>query len=187
MMKQVQLFLSQEDEVALSAALLGVRPELVFVDGSRWETSTPALASSIANCKSFYTFLWDQSIVKSLSSGARSDGQFDGPRAGFVIEISRSRMQDNLMLAGRIAVSIGGSDARLVSDMKAFYADVWKVLKKMTNQPIAAVDPETGTIIRTPVPEFRAGDHAIAWASSDPAHFFRGRSTQTFFKPAAPR
>jgi hypothetical protein len=158
----------------------------VFVDGSRWDTPVPVLASSIATCTSPFVALWDQGIVASLPFYARKDGKFEGPMTGCVVEINRSTMRDNLMLSGRIAQSIGGPDVQLVGAMRQFVADIWKVLKAMTKHPIVAVNPDAGNVTRDPVPEFRAGDHATAWASSDPNHYFRDRSTQNFFKPKRP-
>jgi len=186
MNQQIQLFLSTDDEVALSSALLAVRPRTVFVDGNRWDTPVPVLASSIATCSSWRTFLWDQSIVASLAFYARNDGQFEGPMTACVVEITRSTMQGNLMLSGRIAQSLGGPDAQLVADMHKFVADIWKALKKMTSHPIVGVNPETGEVTRERVTDYRAGDHAIAWASSAPGHFMRARSTQHFYKPKIP-
>jgi len=186
MNKQIQLFLSADDEVALSSALQTARPRLVFVDGNRWETPIPVLASSIATCTSWRTFLWDQGIVASLPFYARKDGKFEGPMTACVVEITRSTMEGNLMLSGRIAPSLGGPDAKLVGDMKSFVADIWKVLKKMTSHPIVAVNPDTGEVLRDPVPEYRAGDHAITWAASASDHYLRDRSTQNFFRPKTP-
>lgn len=183
MNKQIQLFLSADDEVELSSALQAMRPQLVFVDGNRWETPTPVLASSISACTSWRTFLWDQGIVESLPFYARKDGKFEGPMTACVVEITRSSMEGNLILSGRITQSLGGPDAKLVADMKKFVADIWKVLKKMTSHPIVAVNPESGEVLRDSVPEYRAGDHAIAWASSVSDHYFRDRSTKNFFKP----
>lgn len=186
MNKQIQLFLSTDDEAALSSALKAVRPHIVFVDDSVWATPSPVLASSIASCRSPFVFLWDQSIIPSLPFFVRKDGQFEGPQNACVVEITRSRMKGDLMLSGRIAQSLGGPDAKLVADMKKFVVDIWKVLKRMTSHPIVAVNPETGEVLRDPVSEYHAGDHAIAWASSVPDHYFRDRSTQNFFKPKTP-
>ena len=185
MIKQTQLFLSADDEVALSSALLVVRPRLAFVDDSRWDTPAPVLASSIATCKSKWVFLWDQSIIAPFLGLPRKDGKFDGPAAGWVIEVTRSTMQGDLMLSGRIAASTGVPDKQIMAAMDAFVADVWKVLKKAT-QPVVAVDPQTANVINDSVPEFRAGHGAAAWALSAPEHYFRSYSTQHFFKPKTP-
>ena len=85
MTRQIQCFLSAEDEVAFSIALLVVRPRLVFVDGNRWETRAPLLASSIATCTSWWVFLWDQGIVESLPFHTRKDAKFEGSTAGLVV------------------------------------------------------------------------------------------------------
>lgn len=187
MIKQVQLFLSLEDEEAFSSAVRAVRPRMVVVDDSRWSTASPPIVSSIAACSSGFAFLWDQGIVERLPFLAREDGGFEGPQTGVVIEFSRSRWKDNVLLSGRLAVSVStGVSGRLVAEaMGQFALDVWKAMKAIT-APVMAVDPSSGSVLREKVTEYRAGHHAIAWANSSADHLFRDRSVlKVFFKPKA--
>jgi hypothetical protein len=185
MIKQTQLFLAIDDEEAFSSAVRVIRPCLAVVDDSRWSTSAPPIVPSIAACSSGFAFLWDQGIVERLPVLARDDGRFEGPQAGVVIEVSRSRRIDNLLLSGRLAVSVstGVSGKRVAEAMEQFAADVWKVMKAVT-APVVTVDPSTGSVVRERVSEYRAGHHAVAWANTGVDHFFRDRSVQVFFKPA---
>lgn len=184
MIKQIQLFLSVEDEAAFSKAVKNVRPQMVVVDDSRWCKPVPPVVESIAACSSAFAFLWDQGIVERLPFLARDDGKFDGPQAGLVLAVWRSRRSENVLLSGRLAISTGISDKRIAAAMDQFAADVWKVMKQVT-APVVAVDPSNGSVVRDKVPEYRAGLHAIAWANASTDHFFRDRSVlQAFFKPA---
>jgi len=183
MIKQTQLFLSAEDEPVFSDAIRAVRPQLAVVDGSRWRTRTPPVVSSISACSSTRAFLWDREIVERLPSFPREDDEFEGPATGVVLELTRSRRKENLLLSGRLAASTGVQDKRVAAAMDQFAADVWKVMKAVT-APVVAVDPSTGAIVRDRVPEYRAGHHAVAWANASAAHLFRDRSVlQVFFKP----
>lgn len=182
MIKQIQLFLSVEDEEAFTDAVRVVRPCLMVVDDSRWSTATPPIVSSIAACSSAFAFLWDQGITERLPSLAREDGKFDGPQAGLVLAIWRSKRLEDVLLSGRLAVSTGVSDKRVAAAMDRFAADVWKVMKAIT-APVVAVNPSNGAIVRDKVSEYRAGHHAVAWANASTDRFFRDRSVQVFFKP----
>ena len=162
MIKQIQLFLLADDEAAFSAALLNARPRLVFVDGARWNTSNPPLVESVSTCTSWWSFLWDTSVVESLPVYVRKDGKFEGPTAGLVIELTRSALQGGALLSGRLAASTDVADKKVAQAMDRFADDVWKVMKAVT-QAVIAVDPQTGKVIRDKVPEYRAGHHAAAW------------------------
>jgi hypothetical protein len=141
MKQQMQLFLSAEDETVLSNSLFNFRPELAYLDGNRWISSTPKVVTSINNCTSSHAYLWDRSIIPKLPYFSRDDRQFEGPQSGCVLEIRRSRIQGNLMLAGRFAQSVENSDPLVIKAMHVFVADVWKLLKSVTKHPLVAVDP----------------------------------------------
>jgi hypothetical protein len=184
MIKQIQLFLSIEDEAALSQALLAARPRIAFVDGARWGTSVPPLAPSIAECKAARVALWDRDVVQILPYFARQDGQFEGPMTGVVLELARSVSQEPLLLSGRLSASTGGPNNQLTTAMDKFAADAWKIMKSNT-QPVVAVEPGSAAVVREKVTEYRAGHHAAAWALRSSHHYFRDRSVQVFFKPKA--
>jgi hypothetical protein len=184
MKKQVQLFLINDDEAALLDAIRAKRPRVVVVDGSRWATRDPPVALSIASCASPSVFLWDQGIVERLPVGPRGDVEFEGPRTGVVVEVTRTRHIGNVLLSGRLAVSTGVGDKPVSAAMNAFTADVWAAMRKIT-APVVAIDRESGAVTRERVTEYRAGHHAVAWANAAADHLFRDRSVlQVFFKPA---
>jgi hypothetical protein len=182
MIKQVQLFLSLEDEATLSQALLAARPRVAFVDGARWSTFVPPLAPSISECKSMRVALWDRDVVQTLPYFARKDGQFEGPMTAVVLELARSILQEELILSGRLSASTGGSDIQLTAAMDKFASDAWKIMKSIT-QSVVAIDPGSAAVVREKVTEYRAGHHAAAWALKAQQHYFRDRSVQVFFKP----
>jgi hypothetical protein len=166
MPKQIQTFLTSVDEMEFTRLLRKLRPNLTFIDGGRWEKPTPPVQDSIQDCTNHFVFLWDREIIAELPCFARNDGKYDGPRNGVVIELQRSKLVERLLLAGRVAQSIGHDDPHVVELTKKFAADVWSILKGMTKQAIAAVDLETGKLRENKISEFRAGDDAISWANS---------------------
>jgi hypothetical protein len=184
MKEQVQLFLSVEDEIALSEALRQLRPQMHFLDGNRWPTAKPVTASSIDKCATNYAYLWDSSIVKDLPYLLREDGQCEGPQSGCVLEIWRSRPSDNLLLAGRFAQCVAHADPAVEASLHRLARDVWDVIKRMTKQPLVVVDPTTFQVIQTRVSNYRAGDGAIAWARRSPKNLLSTHIVNAFFKPA---
>jgi hypothetical protein len=155
----------------------------MFIDGGRWESPVPPLCDSIQDCKDNFVFLWDKEIISKLPYFARSDGKFEGPRAGVVIELQRSILLERLLLAGRIAQSVGHPDAQVVEATKKFAADIWSVLKSMTLQPLAALNLATGELRENRITEFRAGDDAINWAKSKDNNYLSTATRHVFFKP----
>jgi len=183
MKEQVQLFLTIEDEIALSNRLCELRPGVLILDGNRWDSTVPKIARSIDKCETNYAYLWDKNILSELPYFSRGDGQFEGPQTGCVFEIWRSRLRENLLLAGRFAQCIGHTDPLVVAAMYRFADDVWKLLKKMTKHPLVAVDPISLQVVRDPVPEYRAGDGAIEWALKSPKNLLATHTVNVFFKP----
>lgn len=183
MKEQVQLFLSIEDEIALSKSLCVLRPGVSFLDGNRWDSTVPKTATSIDKCATNYAYLWDKNILSELPYFSRGDGQFEGPQTGCVLEIWRSRLRDNLLLAGRFAQCVGHANPLVAVAMKGFADDVWNLIKKMSKHRLVAVNPVTLEIVRDRVPEYRAGDGAIAWASKAPKNLLATHTANAFFKP----
>jgi hypothetical protein len=183
MSKQIQTFFTLSDEMEFTKLLRQKRPHLVFVDGGRWSTPIPPVSEAIPDCKDHFVFLWDREIIAELPYFLRDDGKCDGPRSGTVIEFQRSKLLDRLLLAGRLAESIGHADPRIVELMKKFAADVWSILKQMTKQPIAIIDIETGTQREEKITEFRAADDAIKWANSSEKNYLSSYTRNVFFKP----
>jgi hypothetical protein len=183
MREQVQLFLSRQDELLLSERLLALRPEVTFVDGTHWSSTEPPIKQSIAECQTNYAFLWDRSIVSTLPYLKRTDGVVEGPPNGCVIEIWRSRLDGNLMLAGRFAQSLGHPDPEVVKRLQAFAEDVWSLLKSMTRQPLVEVDSISHAVLIERVTDYRAGDGAIAWVREAEKNLLATHIRNRFFKP----
>jgi hypothetical protein len=183
MKKQVQLLFTEKDEDTLTANLLRVCPSIRFINGNIWPTPTPLTVPKISDCNSGFAILWDPNIIPILPFFARSDGRFAGPQTSCVVEIQRSMMRENLLLAGRIAQNIKYNNAEVENLLHQFVAKIWNVVKKMSMQSLIAVDPITLEVQRNSVPEYRAGDDAIAWAASAPKNLLATHIRNGFFKP----
>lgn len=179
MNKQIQILFLASDEQRFSDHLRKLRPRVAFVDSNVWDQPEPALVDSIENCSSGLCYLWDRDVVKNLPRMQRKDGKFEGPIAGVVVQIVRSRLMDDVLLSGRIAVGTDADDKA----MKAFVADVWKALRFVVDGPLVSINPTTGVVVRKVVKEYLVGLDAAKWALADERHLLRDRSVQVFFSP----
>ena len=168
--RQVQLFLTPQDEDALLTAVRSAVRAVELVDGQRWTTADPPVKTSVSSCQSSDVYLWNRSIVPQLPYVRRPGGGFQGPTSGVVIQWLRCRTSDSTLLSGRLA--IGTSDPQVMR-----FADlVWKVLRGFAKTDLV-------TLAGDPAPEFRVGPDARQWLGSSPANRLRERSTETYFVP----
>lgn len=177
MKKQTQIFMLPADEASFSRALLEIRPALQLIDDNVWDRPQPTLVESIEQCRTSFCFLWDKGIC-DLPIGKRSDGRFEGPIAGVVVQVVRSRLVGNQLYSGRIAAGINDSSVA----MGKFVKDVWKALRSVVGARPSVIDVDTGEVIRSGVTEYQLGRHAERWAQ-DPLNKLRDRSSQIFFAP----
>ena len=183
--KQMQLFLVPEDEREISEAVRALRPKVTFLDDNIWPGIEPLSARSISECQSRLVYLWDQGLVAQLPTITRPDGRLEGPVAGPVIQIVRSRQEGGVLLSGRVAAGTGGMEADLESSVRAFIADVWSVVRRATPGTLSSVDGRSGRVIHRTVKEYRAGRHAVKWIEESVGRAFKDRSTPNYYRPAA--
>ena len=168
--RQTQLFMASEDEDVFLTSVRSNIHEVELVDGQRWSTPQPPLASSASRCKSNDVYLWNRSLVPHLPSLPRPGGGFQGPTSGIVIQWIRCRRDRNVLLSGRMA--IGTSDQIIIR-----FADaVWKLLELYTLADLVTQDGESA-------PEFRIGPNAHEWITSNRVNRLRERSSETYFLP----
>jgi len=179
MNKQIQILFLASDEQRFSDHLRKLRSSVAFVDSNVWDQSEPALVDSVENCSSGLCYLWDRDVVKNLPRIQRKDGKFEGPIAGVVVQIVRSRLINDCLLSGRIAVGTDAADKA----MNFFVADVWKALRLAAGGPLVSINPKTGVVIKEIIKEYLVGLDAAKWASMDERHLLRDRSVQVFFRP----
>lgn len=188
MTKQIQLFMTIEDERAISDAIRALVPQAAFVDGALWPTADPPLRNTIADCRESQGFVWNRAIYPTLPSAPRN-GAFDGPRAGPVIEFTRSRVIsadaaerryfDSAMVSGRIAWG-GSNEYPGFELMRDFVSQVWKAIRRMSPTKLAVVSPDR-KIIDTSVRAYVAGPGAVSWWQASPHRVLRDRANTTLY------
>lgn len=161
--KQLQLFLTERDETALSRCLVDAVPGITFLNDNVWPEH-PDCRNAIEECKSGRVYLY-LGLLEELPTGTRKDGQLEGPIAGCVIQILRPRWIDGVLLSGRVAVGYFEGDTH----MKDFVSVVWKCVKKLGKvgvvRPDGRIDKNylvgEDTQTRVEKGEFTIADRAI--------------------------
>jgi hypothetical protein len=140
MKKQVQLFLSLEDEIRWSRILKMSISNIKFLNDNVW-TGPPDERQGIENCLSGRVYLFDGEL-ESLPTIVRRTGEIEGPISGCVVQVIRpALLEDNTLLSGRVAAGFETNDAR----MKALIAKIWESLKTLGSMGVLRPDGEIDT------------------------------------------
>ena len=122
--RQLQLFLTPEDEAVLSSQFLSAIPDLIFLDDSVWPVH-PVQRPAIQDCVSGFSYLYPGDI-DALPRITRKDGQMEGPISGCVVQFWRPTLKGTEMRSGRIASGIESNDAR----MSGIVNTLFKIVRK---------------------------------------------------------
>ncbi|MEI8045219.1 MAG: hypothetical protein WCL11_27655 [Verrucomicrobiota bacterium] len=125
MKKQLQLFLSREDESAFTALLKESVPRVVFLNDNVWP-GAPDTRESIEECTSGRVYLFE-GPPELLPTARRRTGELEGPTSGCVVQVLRPLLKEGVLLSGRVAV--GFDDGNYT--MKLFASRVWKCTKQL--------------------------------------------------------
>jgi hypothetical protein len=142
--RQVQLFMTKQDEDDFFSAVRFAVPSIEVIDGQMWPTYSPPLKPSVSSCASNDVYLWSRATIPQLPSAPRPGGGYQGPTSGVVIQWLRNRFAETTILSGRLAV--GTSQPKI-----AEFADrVWSVLRRTTTTDLV-------TLADDPAPDFKLG------------------------------
>jgi hypothetical protein len=124
MQRQLQLFLSRQDESDFSRLLIKQFPGILFLNDNVWSIS-PDCRAGIEECDSNRVYLYNGTIetLPILRAGDR----LTGPVSGCVIQILRCRNRGGALLSGSVAVGFDKDDEK----MRRFVKGVWKCLKRV--------------------------------------------------------
>jgi hypothetical protein len=125
MTRQLQLFLTYQDEAELSRLLRNEFPGIIFLNDNVWPHSVDC-RDGIEQCDTGRVYLHIGEPT-ALPTMRRKDGSLEGPVAGCVIQILRSKKEDGVLLSGRIAAGIDDADEK----MRDFVLRTWKCVKKL--------------------------------------------------------
>jgi hypothetical protein len=172
------------DELAFSEGIRREFPSAMFIDDMIWETDKPPAKDSITACESKFVYIWDPTIYPVLPFESRPDGRFQGPQAGMVIQVIRSRFKDpNTLLSGEIDVGIT-VDRPGASEMKQFAREVWKILQKVTPRKPVQVNPSTLEVM-FPRKDILLGNDAAEWCLASNDRFLKFNNNRLIFlRPA---
>jgi hypothetical protein len=143
------------DEATLSTGLVELAPSTAFIDGQRWPSLEPPLRGSIASCEGREVYVWNRQLSPNLPTVPLAGGGVQGPISGPVIEFTRSLLDGDELLSGRIAAGFAADD----EERLAYVERVWKLVKSVT----VPVDGLTGVPF-----DHRLGFDAMRWYMEAP-------------------
>lgn len=138
MKKQLQMFLTLEDEVLLSECLRCEIPGILFLNDNVW-TVSPDCRSGIEDCHTGRVYLF-ASHLEQLPIARRKNGDLEGPIAGCVIQLLRTIEENGVLLSGRVAAGIDDDDDDQIRDL---VDKVWKCVKRVGRVGVVRPDGKT--------------------------------------------
>lgn len=179
MKKQVETFINEDDERLFSDLLIEQCPNVVFLDGSRWQDE-PLVKKRLDLCSSNNVYLWNKDICHELPTLRRADKQLQGPVSGVVVQCMRCRVDsDCLLLSGRFAVGFEEDDVSMAN----FFSIVLKTLRSISENAVKIFDIEAGHATEKTVKAYYLGDRAKAWIGAAPNRLLKARNVQLWFVP----
>ena len=139
--KQIQIFFDTNDEAALSQLIKDTFPDIHFLDSNLWPDEL-ATGESIEKCKNHDVYLY-RGELSQLPTGRRKNGWIEGPNAGCVVQVLRSREKDGTLFSGRIAVGYNENDQK----MKELVAAVWRFAKQISTRGASVRTAPLTTVI----------------------------------------
>jgi|ERR1700694_21015 len=137
-----------------------------------WDSPQPVIVESIDACNTHFALIWNPSVILELPTVRRSDGRYEGPNSGPVIQYVRTLKADGLLRSGRIAAGVSDADDHMLK----FANLVWQVLGKVAGPGLITLEGE-------PAAEYWAGSDAMKWLAANPRRRLRDRSTETYYLP----
>lgn len=151
--RQSPVLLLPADEIALQAALVAAHPHVRIVDHGPWpDARTPPVCASVTETGSV-AGIWPTDLSPALPTEVRSDGTVwdTGIGTGPAIQWWRSRVEDDVLSAGRLAATI-------TPGMEDFARSVFRILFRLTTKDLVRHHQPTGEPVR--MPAHRVGPHA---------------------------
>lgn len=132
--KQLQLFLSLDDEIHWSTLLKEAIPTIKFLNDNVW-LGSPDERSDIESCQSGRVYLFDGEL-RNMPTIIRKTGEVEGPVSGCVVQVLRPAIMERTLLSGRVAVGFDDRNMR----MKEFVTRIWKTLKDIGKTGVVRPD-----------------------------------------------
>jgi hypothetical protein len=176
------VFMTAADERQLSLALLEISPNVRFIDGARWPSSSPPTCLSIEYVSSKDVFIWHPDIIPSIVGQPWHD-VFQGPMTGIVIRLERCQIQNSFLLSGSMGWASNASSP-IAKPMARFASEVWKSLEEISSAKVDWVNPSDGSIIDSATPGFVVGLDAIRWCQEDLSRKLKFRATENYYLPS---
>lgn len=179
MIRSLYLILTTYDEELFSTNLSQTLPELAFVNGTRWESESPPLVSSISEASADRVLLWDRSLFPSLPCIRDAHGSVIGPSTRYVISLDKTSLARNyqekeVLVSGALSWSAGNPS----SAETKFYRTVWRIARKCAPTKVKVVSGDVAT-------GFLAAEGAVRWWSENPdSRYFGLNAVEMLATPA---
>ncbi len=180
MKRSLQVFMTREDERALSHALRAVRPAIKVFDDNIWSAEGPTTVESIDLAASHYVYLFPSDIFAEFPTRQRPDGRIAGPSSGCVVQLSRCSVDNEHLLSG--AIGTGWEDGHpIYSRMESFWNDVANVMKGLAVNKLVSLFPETLKPAGT-AKAYWCFSNAAQWVTAQPGRVLKDRAAAAFFQ-----
>lgn len=179
MKSQVQFFLDGSDEQFISTEMVLMYPDLIFIDGSVWESS-PVVKPSISDCESGLVYIWDRSIVSEVPSVVAPGGMRRGPQVGPVIQVVRSVIKSDadLLCSGSFAHSTMPG----LEELDSRYRALCGILKARSSRKVYLVDKSCGSLVSDKaIDAYYVGSGARNWLSQKKGRLLKSRSSEHYY------
>ncbi len=125
--KSLNLLLHGNDEHNLQEELSRDCPDILFIDGQRWDTPLPPAQQGLNECKGDLIYIWNPKDYPELPYKELASGKIQGPTSGLVIQYRRCNVFENRLTFGDIGVGYRNDDILMDNLTKS----IWKAFKKI--------------------------------------------------------
>jgi hypothetical protein len=166
--RTLSYFFTSNDEKALSIALRKRFPEMRFIDGAVWNSTTPPVRSSIADCETGLAYLWDPATFATLIVTPREDGKFRGPQTLSVVQFCRCRIEGEYLYLGQASMTIDPGQA----SQRRFCNAVARIIRNQGAGSLVATSIEDAKLVGAGITNFITGADAYQRAPDDLVLFY---------------
>lgn len=107
MKNQIQIFMTNQDEEALSQFVKNTFHDTIFLNGNIWK-GQPDIKKTLTECNSGLSYLF-RGNSRNLPTFQRKNGNLEGPIAGCVVQVLHSRLVKKELISGRVACGFSSS------------------------------------------------------------------------------
>ena len=154
--KSAPIFFTHKDEDIFANRLRALVPDVQFIDGQRWDKSTPPAHELVTQCNSSFVYIWSPQVCRVLPHKAMSNGRFQGPTSGMVIQFGRCKYVNGLLLSGDMGIGYDKNNEAIFG----FVDCVWNILMALRSAKLTSINIDTRQPIKTGINDYIVGPDA---------------------------